>query len=298
MGIPLFSPGYGRVGQGLTTGFLGWLFWLGGSCQLTAMQAEPDPSANRSVSLSARERREVLKDLPSIQTFRKKPSTRFLVDPKTVRRGHPYLGTRASRPHTGGHVYFHLPAQGRQSAAGNFFSGDQDVRDYPSIYAVADGVITRVDYSFELKTMFEPALGKKVANKRYGMALTFAREKTTGISFHYSIEPFIRPAESRFYEPFILVKPGQKVKQGDLIARMYLPPSESLARKSHIHFNLLRDGGGGFLSPSIFSKEVVRAFYDRWNLLPSHPDSPIPPCMGYLLGADENPFQRVSVDRL
>lgn len=198
------------------------------------------------------------------------------------------MGRRAERPHTGGHVYFkrHVSTQGATP------------NDYPAIYAVADGVITRVDYCYELRSMFEPALGKAVANQRYGIGLTFAVDGTTTMTFHYSIEPFIRPKQDTFYEQFILVQPGQQVKKGQVIARMYIPDSEQLAQKSHIHFNLIRDGGGGFVSPSIFSKSVVRSFYDRWNLFSNNPDAPIPPCMGYKLAPEENPFERKMVDRL
>ena len=73
---------------------------------------------------------------------------------------------------------------------------------------------------------------------------------------------------------------------------------KSIAEKTHIHFNLIREGGGGFISPSIFTQEIVREFHRRWNLFPNDPDSPIPPCMGYKLRADENPFERKAVTTL
>ena len=85
------------------------------------------------------------------------------------------------------------------------------------------------------------------------------------------------------------------LKKGDIIARMYIPPTKSIAEKTHIHFNLIREGGGGFISPSIFTQAIVREFHRRWNLFPNDPDSPIPPCMGYKLQADENPFERKAV---
>lgn len=255
---------------------------------LLALQTASSTNGNRSISINPRQRQEILKELPSIQSFQKTPSSRFLVDLKDVRRGHPYLGKRAERPHSGGHVYFKLPPKSKTTSP----------RDYPPIYAVADGVITRVDYSFELKSMFEPALAKQVANQRYGIGLTFAADGETAITFHYSIEPFIRPDELKFYEQFIMVKAGQRVKKGEVIAKMFLPLNSQLAQKSHIHFNLLREGGGGFISPSIFSPAVVRLFHARWNLFPNHPDGPIPPCMGYLLNPSENPFERRAVDRL
>ena len=101
------------------------------------------------------------------------------------------------------------------------------------IYTVADGVTTRIDYSFRLREMFEPALGKLVANKRYGIGLTFAREGGNGITFHYSVEPFTDPGTNDFYDHFVLVKLGQRVKKGDVIARMYIPKNQELTKNTH-----------------------------------------------------------------
>ena len=246
-------------------------------------------STNRSVSLPNKKRHEVIVSLPSIKDFHQRPSDRFLVDLEVVRRGHPYKGRRAERPHTGGHVYFNV-----QDISGSA----KTIQKFPAIYAVADGIITRIDYSFRLREMFEPALGKQVANRRYGIGLTFAREGNTGVTFHYSIEPFIDPETTNFYDQFILVKLGQQVKKGQVIARMYIPENQKLAKKTHIHFNLIREGGGGFISPSIFDQKIVQEFHRRWNLFPNDPDAPIPSCMGYMLEADENPFERKVVDSL
>jgi hypothetical protein len=246
-------------------------------------------STNRSVSLPSKQRHQVIGSLPSIKDFHKRPSDRFLVDLEVVRRGHPYKGRRAERPHTGGHVYFDVQ---------NISGSTKKIQKSPVIYAVADGIITRIDYSFRLREMFEPALGKQVANRRYGIGLTFAREGNTGVTFHYSIEPFIDPETTNFYDQFILVKLGQQVKKGQVIARMYIPENQKLAEKTHIHFNLIREGGGGFISPSIFDQKIVQEFHRRWNLFPNDPDAPIPSCMGYMLEADENPFERKVVDSL
>lgn len=252
-------------------------------------QSADDPELrNRSITIDSKLRQKILNDLPALQAFKTRPTSRFLVDLDVVSRGHPYMGRRAERPHTGGHVYFN-----RQD-----IKHTGDVNEYPPIYAVADGVITRIDYSFELRSMFERALGREVANSRYGIGLTFAKEQERGVTFHYSIEPFVRPKDPNFYEQFILVKPGQKVRKGQVIARMYLPENQGLAQKSHIHFSLIREGGGGFISPSIFNAATVRAFHERWNLFPNNPDAPIPPCMGYKLAPDENPFERIARDRL
>mgnify|MGYP003972433609 FL=1 len=254
--------------------------------ELSASALAQQPLANRSASISGQQRQQILNSLPLITTFLSEPSNQFIVDLSNVRRGHPYRGRDAEKPHTGGHLYFNLD---------KIPDSPKNPAKFPAIYAVADGIITRIDYSFRLREMFEPALNQRVANQRYGLGLTFARSGTTAIAFHYSIEPFIDPQDPTFYEPFILVKPGQRVKKGDIIARMYIPPMKSIAEKTHIHFNLIREGGGGFISPSIFTREIVREFHRRWNLFPNDPDSPIPPCMGYKLQADENPFERKAV---
>ncbi|MBT4012594.1 MAG: hypothetical protein HOF15_09780 [Planctomycetaceae bacterium] len=254
--------------------------------ELSASALAQQPLANRSASISGQQRQQILNSLPLITTFLSEPSNQFIVDLSNVRRGHPYRGRDAEKPHTGGHLYFNLD---------KIPDSPKNPAKFPAIYAVADGIITRIDYSFRLREMFEPALNQRVANQRYGLGLTFARSGTTAIAFHYSIEPFIDPQDPTFYEPFILVKPGQRVKKGDIIARMYIPPMKSIAEKTHIHFNLIREGGGGFISPSIFTQEIVREFHRRWNLFPNDPDSPIPPCMGYKLQADENPFERKAV---
>ena len=68
-----------------------------------------DQKGNRSRTLSSRQRDALLPTLPVIRTFRDRRSDRFLVDLDTVRTGHPYKGKNARRPHTGGHVYFHVP---------------------------------------------------------------------------------------------------------------------------------------------------------------------------------------------
>jgi hypothetical protein len=52
-----------------------------------------------------------------------------------------------------------------------------------------------------------------------------------------------------FYKKFILVREGQRVRKGDVIAYLYTPPKVS---HCHIHFHLMVDGRKGFLAPAIF----------------------------------------------
>jgi hypothetical protein len=244
-------------------------------------QAKRSTTDRRSVTLSGIDRQRAQDGLPDIHTFAKQPSDRFLVDLDVIRTGHPYKGRRAQKPHTGGHVYF--TSLTRQPPA-------SQPRAFPAIYAVADGVISRIDYSFKLREMYEPALKRRVANRRYGIGLRFATMDGEPVDMHYSIEPFIDPEDDRFYEPFIRVRIGQRVKRGDVIAHMYLPDNRQLASKSHIHFNLLGGRNRSFMAPAIFDQNITRRFHRTWDRFGFDGEQRIPACMGYLLTPQENPF--------
>lgn len=218
-------------------------------------------------------------DLPEISAFLTKPSDRFLVDIKEVSRGHPFLGVDSPRPHAGGHVHF-------DNTKNQWPKGKDEPANYPSIYAVADGVVSRLDTRF--------ANG---GNDRYGLDLTFAKDKTgSTFRFCYSIEPMAPEPSKGFYKKFLLVKEGQKVRKGDLIAYLYTPPRVD---GCHIHFHLMVDGKNDFLAPAIFDPKIVKDFHEkcdgfRW----SNGGKAIPPCMGYRIGAKENPFGTGAKDEL
>lgn len=247
-------------------------------------RGRPSPNGSRagrrSVNASAELRRTAVRELPELQSILTKTSDRFLVDLDVVRLGHPYMGRNSNRPHTGGHVYFKTPAK----------PDPRKPSTYPAIYAVADGFVSRIDYSFKLREMYEPALRKRVANYRYGVTLAIAQTEGAAVHFHYSIEPFIDPEDEQFYDRFLLVKPGQRVKKGDVIARMYIPPNERLAQKSHVHFNLMNTKTRRFMAPVIFSEKIVERFRVTWGRFGMDGKTTIPACMGYQLAADENPF--------
>ena len=63
-------------------------------------------TTNRSLSLTGRQRYQIIGSLPLIGDFHKHPSDRFMVDLEVVHRVPPDTGWRTERPHTGGHVYF------------------------------------------------------------------------------------------------------------------------------------------------------------------------------------------------
>ena len=255
-----------------------------------AMAQGADPKKNRSRTLPSRQRDRLLATLPDIRTFRARTSDRFLVNLETVRSGHPYKGKHASRPHTGGHVYFHLPRKKIQKG---------DVERFPAIYAVADGVISRIDYSFRLREIYISSIDRRVSNTRYGIGLMFAKSAGRAVVMHYSIEPFVDPGDSKFYDRFLLVKIGQRVKKGDIIARMYIPPDRRVAQNAHIHFNLLGGPKRSFQAPAIFNRRIVLRFHSTWDKRRGTDGGmAIPPCMGYRLTPAENPFELKAVDAL
>ena len=230
-----------------------------------------------------------LLSLPDIASFAMNKSDRFVVDLETLRTGHPYKGIDATRPHTGAHIYFKLPKKPIPAS---------DVKAFPAIYAVADGYVSQIDEYFKLRPIFIRALGKRVSNRRYGVTLSIARKQGATVNFHYSIEPMIDPGDADFYKPFILVKRGQRVRKGEVIARMYIPPQRDLAQNTHIHFNLMDTGQRQFMAPAIFTDKINQQFHATWEDRGIDGDKRIPPCMGYRLSAPENPFGTGAKDEL
>ncbi len=164
--------------------------------------------------------------------------------------------------------------------------GGKKPENFPPIYAVADGVISRVDNRF----------GLPGGNDRYGVDLTFAVD-AKGNKFHlcYSIEPMIPEPSQGFYRKFIKVTEGQRVRKGDVLAYMYCPPG---VKDTHIHFHLMVDGKRNFLAPALFTPEVVRRFQAKWGGFGKDGETSMPPCLGYRISAEENPFGTGAQERL
>jgi hypothetical protein len=217
--------------------------------------------------------------LPEISLFQKQPSDRFLVDFDEITTGHPFKGKRSNQPHAGGHIHF-------DNSKNRWPKGADDAANYPAIYAVADGTISRVDFRF----------GQRGGNDRYGLDLAFAVDASgKACHFCYSIEPMIPEPKDGFYRRFLLVGEGKKVRQGDIVAYMYTPRG---VRDAHIHFHIRIDGEHDFLAPAIFTSDVVEHFHTKWGTFGLDGDTRIPPCLGYRLDARENPFGTGAVDRL
>jgi len=221
--------------------------------------------------------------LPSINYFNTNPSDQFLVSMNHVVDGHMYRGENALDPHPGAHVYF-------SNADSSWPLTGTDIPDnYPPIYAIADGYVNSIDTYYSVAD-----------NYRYGITLRIAKDNETTFLFHYSIEPFINPQDTSFYEPYIFVKQGDSVKKGDIIASMYLAPGSG--SNAHIHFNLLASTNGPsmFLAPIIFTDNLISEFTEKistenggyrnfdYNKNLGHPW--MGDCLGYKLAGSENPF--------
>src|SRR5437879_4656089 len=127
---------------------------------------------------------EATAQLPDISTFLTQPSDRFLVDLEEVGRGHPFRGVNSPHPHGGAHVHF-------DNAENHWPKGKDEPANYPAIYAVADGVVGRIDTHF----------GLPGGNDRYGLDLTFAKDSSgAACRFCYSIEPMCPEPSEGFYK--------------------------------------------------------------------------------------------------
>jgi type II secretory pathway pseudopilin PulG len=218
-------------------------------------------------------------NLPDISVFQTHPSDRFLADLDDFTSGHPFKGVNSLQPHAGAHINF-------DNSGHRWPRGGKGPANYPAIYAVADGVISRVDYRF----------GQRGGNDRYGLDLTFsvdARGKECRLC--YSIEPMIPEPSDGFYRQFLVVQKSQQVRKGDVLGYMYCPPG---VKDVHIHFHLMMDGKQGFLAPSIFRPDVVKQFHAKWGGFGRDGEMAMPPCLGYLISAEENPFGTGAKERL
>jgi hypothetical protein len=219
-----------------------------------------------------------LAELPELSIFISKKTDQFLVDIDYVVGGHPFKGQGTNDPDDGAHINY--------DNSGNQWPEGTVASNYPAIYAVADGYMGMIE-------TYEPVGG---GNHKYAMMLVFAQKDGRPVRFHMSIEPSMSPGDSSFYEPFILVKEGQSVHKGQVLAHMYLEPNGNFPGP-HIHFSVQPEGEQQ-QAPAIFSDEIVQAFHEKWGQFrfdlesgdPAGGDTGMPACMGYKLTADENPF--------
>ncbi|MEI6216676.1 MAG: hypothetical protein WCP64_05345 [Actinomycetes bacterium] len=224
-------------------------------------------------------------DLPSITTFQKNLTSVFPVDFSKAVITIPFLGANSKAPHSGLHVHW-SNADGIWTNTG----GKENVTGYPVVRAFEDGVVDLVTPLFTMQT------GNGDGHQKYGVVLAFARALDgKPMLADYSLEPLVMEPAPHFYEAFIKVKQGQKVKKGDILAYMYVPPSSSGG--THVHFNLISNNIQ--ISPSVFTPEVVKSFaakYLETSWLKS--GATLPVSIGYGLTAAQNPFANKAVDSL
>ncbi len=209
-----------------------------------------------------------VESLPELSSFLTHPADRFIVDLNSVTAGHPYLSKRAARPHSGAHVQY-------QNADGRWPEGTP-VDQYPPIYAVADGYVDRITPSLRVGS-----------NDRYGINIAIARQGGTVWTLEYSIEPMAPEPSPGFYAPFMLVREGERVYEGQAIGFIYVPEGVD---GTHIHFELITSGQPRMAVLAIFSPALVADFATHWG--PGSLDGGIemPVCMGWMIDAEENPF--------
>jgi hypothetical protein len=247
--------------------------------------------------------------LPDISYFANNKSDRFLVDFEDIIAGHPFVGQRSPVPHNDAQVYF--------SNSDPRWLGATKPSDYPPIYAVADGVIAMAEgemsyYNIRDKTFWDPPW----YHVHYGFNLRFATMDGEPLVINYSLEPYVTlEGKSRdFFKQFLLVEDGQKVKNGDLLAYMYVPPFEeriSGPASSHVAFTMMKEQGNPWdvFPPAIFTKEIVDQFSGIYRNPTEGWDSTsygrdwsrargLPPAMGWMIEASENPFSDAPLDVL
>jgi len=114
---------------------------------------------------------------------------------------------------------------------------------YP-IYAALDGIVSQVD-----------DCATAGSNDKYSITLAVGRRGATPVYLEYSLEPFAGTVCSSGGGTFtqqILVKAGQEVKQGDILARL-----TTVGTGAHVHFNLKADGAT--ICPEIFPASTITA---------------------------------------
>ena len=264
---------------------------------VSTLDPSPTPRGKRTFSFFASNQ----SDMPDISHFATNKSDRFLVDFEDIIAGHPYVGQRSPAPHNDAQVYF--------SNTDPRWLNASEPSDYPPVYAVADGtiVLSRDDgwfYNIRDKTFFDPPWW----HVKYDFNLEIARENGIPLVFMYSLEPQIvftdQPRD--FYKDFILVSDGQKVKKGDILAYLYVPPLDQRVTptsSSHISFALHPYGSNEWdmRAPAIFTEEIVKQFgeiyrnpKEGWNSSSYGKDwaraRGVPSAMGWMIDGDENPF--------
>lgn len=213
--------------------------------------------------------------LPDLATLAANRSDILPIDISNAYSVAPFLGARSHMPHKGMHVNY----QGNGP-----FATQLDPTAYPAVRAVSDGVVSAV----------EP-LRQMGSHQAYGLNLTIGTAGRDDITLNYSLEPFVMEPSPGFYSRFITVKQGQRVKKGDVLGYLYVPPGQSSGTHLHFHMNV----GQAMGTPTIFTPAAVAQlqakFGDPGGVVNG---ARLPACVGYQVDATENPLGTGAVDCL
>ena len=214
-------------------------------------------------------------DLPDLAALTTKRSDVLPIDITNASSVSPYLGARSQMPHKGLHVNF----QGVGP-----FATSLNPASYPAVRAVADGVVTTVE-----------RLRQAGSHQAYGLNLVIGRQGSDDITLNYSLEPFIMEPSPGFYTNFLKVKSGQRVKKGDVLAYLYVPPGQTSGTHLHVHMNVGKTMG----APTLFTPAAVAQLQSRFGD-PGGTENgvPLPACIGYKVDAGENPLGTGALDCL
>jgi len=180
--------------------------------------------------------------LPEFSEFVKNPSDTFIIKPEDyskITRATPQYGKSLQCAHPGGHIHF--------TAKGAPYETE--------IISPVDGYVSMVDKCFNLGS------GSGSPQDKFGISIAFAKYKGNTVSFGFSIEPFsgqLCVNNPDYYLQYILVKNGEKVKKGQVIARM--PKLSTKDDSTHVHFNLNMDGSDTPICPNIFTSQIEKDF--------------------------------------
>ena len=213
--------------------------------------------------------------LPNLAALTTNRSDVLPIDITNARSIAPFLGARSQMPHKGMHVNY----QGVGPLAAPLAP-----TDYPAVRAVADGVVSNV----------EP-LRQMGPHQAYGFNLIIGQQGRDDITLNYSLEPFVMEPSPGYYANFLKVKNGQRVKKGDVLGYLYVPPGQTSGTHLHFHMNVGQTMG----APTIFTPTAVAQLQARFGD-PGGVENgvPLPACIGYKVDASENPLGTGAVDCL
>ena len=169
---------------------------------------------------------------------------------------------------------------------------------------MSDGVVERVEtYDIHDLTNLNPPWW----HVGYQIQLRVATQEHYDIMLIYSIEPYVNLADKprSYFDDFVLVEQGERVRKGDILAYMYIPSFDAKVgphASSHIHFLLSPwDRSRRNYVPALFSEDIVEQFgeiyrnpLEGWESTSFGHDwaraRGVPTGMGWMIDGDENPF--------